>query len=244
MKGNVFVVGTGPGDMMDMTYRAREALSLSDLICGYPVYVDLIRDLYPDKEYYVSGMGQELERCEYALRYAQTGCKTVSVISSGDSGIYGMAGPVLELSERYGDVEIEIVPGITAAISAASVLGAPIMNDYVTLSLSDLMTPFDVIMRRLKAAAEGDFVICIYNPMSRKRRDHLKIACDLLMEYKSSDTVCGYVQNIGRSGENAGILSLRELRDMEADMFTTIIVGSADTYSKNGRMITGRGYRV
>ena len=235
------VVGFGPGEYRKMTVEAQEVLEQSDVIAGYTVYVELIRQHFPEKEYIVTGMRQEKERCRLALQAAQKGKKT-AVVCSGDAGVYGMAGLLLELAEEYPSVEIQVVAGVTAALSGAAVLGAPLGHDFAVISLSDLMTPWEKIEKRLQMAAEADFCICLYNPSSRKRQDYLKRACKILLEYGSSDTVCGYVKNIGREGEFFQILSLAELAEVQADMFTTVFIGNSQTKKVGGRMVTPRGY--
>lgn len=235
------VVGIGPGEYRKMTAEAQEVLGQSDVIAGYTVYVDLIREYFPGKEYIVTGMRQEAERCRLALQAAEAGRKT-AVICSGDAGVYGMAGLVLELAEEYPSVEIQVVAGVTAALSGAAVLGAPLGHDFAVVSLSDLMTPWEKIEKRLRLAAEADFCICLYNPSSRKRKDYLKRACKILLEYSLADTVCGYVKNIGRDGEFFRILSLAELLEVQADMFTIVFIGNSQTREVGGRMITPRGY--
>lgn len=237
----VYVVGLGPGGREFITPQAQSAMERADVLCGYTVYVELAKDLFPEKETYATPMRQELARCRWALETAQGG-KTVAMVCSGDAGIYGMAGPLLELQPEYPTVEVEIVPGVTAAISGAAVLGAPLMHDFCVISLSDLLTPWETIARRLRAAALGDFTICLYNPASKKRREHLLWACDILLETKAPDTVCGWVRNIGRAGQNAKILSLAALREEDLDMFTTVFVGASTTRNLNGRMVTPRGY--
>ena len=239
----VYAVGIGPGGEEFFTQEAKATLERADVIAGYTVYVDLVKDLYPDKETYTTPMKQEIERCRWAIEKASTG-KTVAMVCSGDAGIYGMAGPILELSSRYPDVDIQIVPGITAAVSGAAVLGAPLMNDFCVISLSDLLTPWPVIEKRLRAVAMGDFCVCIYNPMSKKRPHHLAKACAILMELKPADTVCGWVRNIGREGQEYEILTLGELADAQLDMFTTVFVGCSETRVLNGRMVTDRGYQT
>lgn len=170
------------------------------------------------------------------------------MICSGDAGIYGMAGPILELGEKHPEVEIEVIPGITAALSGGAVLGAPLMHDFAVISLSDLLTPWETIENRLDAAAKTDFSICLYNPSSRKRADYLKRACEIFLRYKSSDTVCGIVKNIGRDGETKKVMTLAELRDYEADMFTTVFIGNSRTEKSvlggQNWMVTPRGYRI
>ena len=167
----------------------------------------------------------------------------VSMICSGDAGVYGMAGLMYEVGEKYPEVELTILPGVTAATGGAAVLGAPLIHDFLLISLSDLLTPWEKIEKRLLAAAEADFVVCLYNPSSKKRHDYLARACDLMMRYKSGDTVCGIVANIGREGEACRVMSLQELRDTQVDMFTTVFVGNSQTREINGKMVTPRGYR-
>ena len=186
----LFVVGLGPGGRDGMTLEAKKALEQSEVICGYTAYADLIREDYPEKEYLVSGMTKEVERCHMALLAAQGG-KTTAMICSGDAGVYGMAGLVLSLAEKYPETEVVIVAGVTAALSGAARLGAPLMNDFAVISLSDLLTPKDVIEKRLRAAAAGDFSICLYNPSSKKRADYLSWACRIVSEYYAPDTPCG-----------------------------------------------------
>ena len=244
---HLFVVGLGPGGRDGMTLEAKKALEQSEVICGYTAYADLIREDYPEKEYLVSGMTKEVERCHMALLAAQGG-KTTAMICSGDAGVYGMAGPILELAEKYPDVELEVIPGITAALSGGAVLGAPLMHDFAVISLSDLLTPWETIETRLDAAAKADFSICLYNPSSKKRADYLKRACEIFLRYKSPETVCGIVKNIGRDGEMKKVMTLAELKDYEADMFTTVFIGNSRTEKSvlGGQdwMVTPRGYRI
>lgn len=237
----LFLVGLGPGSREQMTLQALQALEASDVLVGYTVYIDLVKGWYPDKETYTTPMTQELERCRWALEAAQSG-KTVSMLCSGDAGVYGMAGPVLELSMEFPEVEIEVVPGATAALSGGAVLGAPLMHDFCVISLSDLLTPWATIEKRLRCAGEGDFSICLYNPSSKKRRDYLRRACDILLESRSGDTVCGWVRMIGREGQQKAILTLSELREAELDMFTTVFIGNSTTRRVGECMVTPRGY--
>lgn len=239
----LFVVGIGPGDETYLTKQAREALESVQVICGYPVYTNLIQPLFPDKLYHTTPMKRELERCRYALETAQAG-KPTALVCSGDAGVYGMASPVLELAQDYPEVEVEVVPGITAALSGAAVLGAPLGHDFCVISLSDLLTPWERIEQRLRAAALGDFSICLYNPGSRKRADYLKRAVEILLDAGvSPDTCCGYVRNIGREGQSAGLLPLHSLRDTEMDMFTTVFIGASTTRILGKTLVTPRGYR-
>lgn len=241
--GKLYVVGFGPGAGSCLTDRAKAALEEAEILCGYTLYIELLRPLYPGKKVCSTGMTGELERCRYCLEKAAEG-KTVALVCSGDSGVYGMAAPVLELAPGYRNVEIEIVPGITAAVSCAALLGAPLGHDFCTVSLSDRLTDWAQIEKRLRCAAEGDFVICLYNPASRHRPDTLRRACEVLLEQKSGSTVCGLVRNAGREGESWRLLTLRELRDTGADMFTTVFVGSSRSREIEGRMVTPRGYCV
>lgn len=238
----LFLVGLGPGDPQGMTEAARAALEQAEVLCGYTVYLDLVKEQFPEKETYTTPMTRELERCQWAVNRAAQG-KIVAMLCSGDAGVYGMAGPVLELAEEK-NVEIEVVPGVTAAISGAAVLGAPLMHDFCVISLSDLLTPWETIARRLRCAAAGDFSIVLYNPRSKKRPEHLRRACQILLEEKSPDTVCGWVRNIGRVGQTHGVVTLGELGRMELDMFTTVFIGASSTKVIDGRMVTPRGYRT
>ena len=237
----LYVIGIGPGDAQTLTQRARAALEKADLICGYTLYADLLRPLFPDKEYYSTGMTGELERCRWCLTRAAEG-KTAALVCSGDAGVYGMASPVLELAPAYPGVRIEIVPGVTAALSGAALLGAPLGHDFCVISLSDRLTEWAHIEKRLRMAARGDFAICLYNPASRHRADYLKRACDILLSELDGGTVCGLARMIGREGESYRLLDLQTLRDTEADMFTTVFIGSSRTREINGRMVTPRGY--
>ena len=239
--GKLWIVGFGPGAREQMTEQAVEVMRRADVLCGYTVYLDLVRPLFPEKEIYTTPMTRERERCLWALETAARG-KTVALLCSGDAGVYGMAGLALEMAGEDPTVSIEVIPGVTAALSGAALLGAPLTNDFCVISLSDLLTPWETIARRLRAAAQGAFSICLYNPASRKRKDHLKRACEILLESLSPETPCGWVRNIGRQGQQAGILSLEELRDYQADMFTTIFIGSPETRAIGGRLVTARGY--
>lgn len=240
--GTLFVVGLGPGSPEFLTEQARAAIARSELVCGYTTYLELIPELLEGKETYTTPMRGEVERCRHALSEAQRG-KTVSLICSGDSGVYGMASPVLELVSEYPEVDVEVVPGVTAALSGAAVLGAPLGNDFCVISLSDLLTPKEQIEKRLRAAAQGDFCIVLYNPASHKRKDYLTKACDILMKNgKSPGTACGWVKNIGRDGETHRLCALGELKNVEADMFTTVFIGSSATKIDGGKLVTPRGY--
>ncbi len=238
----LYVAGIGCGSREGITLEAEKAILKSDIIVGYTVYIEQIKRFYPGKECISNGMRQERERVELALGTASVG-KTVTLVCSGDSQLYGMAGLAIELSVNYPDVDIEVVAGVTAALSGGAVLGSPMTHDFAVISLSDLLTPAEKIEKRLRCAAEGDFVIALYNPSSKKRADYLQKACDIILEYRSSETVCGIVSNIGRDGEKSRILALGELRDTQVDMFTTVFIGSSETKVINGKMVTPRGYR-
>ena len=241
--GKIMVVGIGPGSYEEMTIRAAEALKSCDTIVGYTVYVELVRDHFPEKEFLTTPMTKEVDRCELAFAQAAEG-KNVAMICSGDAGVYGMSGLMLEIGERYPEIPVEVIPGVTAAVGGASVLGAPLIHDFAVISLSDLLTPWEKIEKRLSAAAEADFVICLYNPSSRKRHDYLQKACDRILAWRPGTTVCGLVRNIGREGEEHRVLTLAELRDTQVDMFTTVFIGNSQTKEVGGRMVTPRGYRI
>ena len=239
----VYVVGIGPGAGKQMTEEAREVLNACDTIIGYTVYVDLVKEQFPEKEFLTTPMKQEVKRCKMAFEEAMKG-KKVAMICSGDAGVYGMAGLMYEVGVEFPKAELEIVPGITAAIGGAAVLGAPLIHDFAVISLSDLLTPWEKIETRLRCAAEADFSICIYNPSSKKRADYLKRACDIILGQTKEDRVCGIVSNIGREGQNARVLMLSELRDTRVDMFTTVFIGNSQTKRIGERMVTPRGYRI
>ena len=242
MSAKIYVVSLGPGGREQMTERAVKALESCDVITGYNVYVNLIKDEFPGKRFVSNGMRKEVDRCKATLEEALKG-QTVAIISSGDAGVYGMAGIMCQVAADYPDVNIEVIPGVTAACSGAALLGAPLICDFCLISLSDLLTPWEKIEKRLDCASQADFCIALYNPRSHKRKDYLKKACDIMLRYKSADTVCGTVKNIGREGQSSRILTLAELRDTEVDMFTTVFIGSSDTKVIGGRMVTPRGYR-
>lgn len=243
MADTVFVVGLGPGDGQFLTGQAGAALEQAQVFCGYTVYLDLVRPLYPDKEYCATGMTRELDRCRHALELAQAG-RTVALVCSGDAGVYGMASPLLELAEQFPEVDVEIVPGLTAALSGGAVLGAPLAHDFCVISLSDRLTPWEVIEKRLACAAQGDFCVALYNPSSKGRPDYLQKAVRILRANgKGPETVCGLVRNIGREGQSARVLTLAELEDTPVDMFTTVYIGNGNTRALSGRMVTPRGYR-
>lgn len=240
-KHKIFAVGTGPGDPERMTFQAAAVLEDCDVIIGYTVYIDLLREKYKDKEFLTTPMTREISRCRLCFEEAEKGKKT-ALVCSGDAGVYGMASLLYELLPEYPDCELEVVPGITAAVSGAAVLGAPLNHDFCVISLSDRLTPWAAIEKRLRAAAEADFCIAIYNPSSRQRAGYLKRACEILLERLEEERACGYVENIGREGTKAAVCTLGELKDREVNMFTTVFVGNTGTFKQDGRLITKRGY--
>ncbi|MCK4258129.1 MAG: precorrin-3B C(17)-methyltransferase [Halanaerobiales bacterium] len=242
MAGMIYVVGIGPGSEDYLTPRARKAIINSDVIVGYKVYIELIQNLIQTQEVISNGMKQEIDRVKKVIELAKEG-KTVSLVSSGDAGVYGMAGPVYQLAEEMGvDAEIEVVPGVTAVLAAASRLGAPLMHDFVVISLSDLLTPWEKIVKRLHAAGEGDFVVSLYNPRSKKRRSHLIEAQEILLKYRKPETPVGIVWNGTREKEEMLVTTLAQIPHEEVNMFATLIIGNSETYISKGRIITPRGY--
>ncbi len=235
----LYVVGLGPGGSRWMTWEARAALEQAEVLCGYTVYLDLIRGEFPDKEYFSTPMTQKLSAV--GRRWSGPGRRTTALVCSGDAGVYGMAGPVLELAPQFPEVEIQVVPGVTAALAGAAVLGAPLMHDFTVLSLSDLLTPWEVIRRRLELAAQGTLSSASTTPSSRRRRDHLRMACDIVLAHRGPETVCGWVRNAGRAQEEHQVLTLGELQEAQVDMFTTVFIGSAATRRIGDRMVTPGG---
>lgn len=243
MKQKIYVVGIGPGDEEQMTGQAIRVLEESDVIVGYPVYLELLGTRYAEKELLSTPMRKEIERCRLAYEKAKEG-KKVSFVCSGDAGIYGMAALMYELLPEYPECELEIVSGITAASSGAALLGAPLNHDFCVISLSDLLTPWEQIRKRLLAAVEGDFAIALYNPSSRSRPEHLKKACDILLEKAERTRVCGYVENIGREGTKITLCTLEELREKKVNMFTTVFIGNSQSVIIDGKLVTKRGYHL
>lgn len=240
--GKLAVIGIGPGRYEDMTIRADEALKNCNVIIGYNVYVDLVKNRYPDKEFVTTAMTQETKRCQAAIDMALAG-KNVAMVCSGDSGIYGMAALVYELRGEETEPEIDVIPGLTAACSGAAILGAPLTHDFAVISLSDRLTSWNKIEARLRAAAAADLTIVLYNPVSKGRPDHLRRACEILLEILPQDRPCAIAQNIGRAGQNRRMLTLRQLKDAQADMFCTIFIGNEMTRMISGNMVTPRGYK-
>lgn len=227
-----------------MTAKAIDVIEKADLITGYTTYVEMLKEFFPNKKYLSTPMMQEIKRCRMAVEEAQK-AQTVAMVSSGDSGIYGMAGIIYQVAEEMkADIEIETVPGVTAASAAASVLGAPLMHDFAVISLSDLMTPLDVIWKRIDCAGQGDMIVCLYNPKSKKRADYVERAAEILMKYRKAETPVGIVRHAGRREESSLITTLEELKNAEMDMFSVVLIGNSQTYVSKGRMITPRGYQL
>lgn len=243
MKSKIYIIGIGPGKEEMMTGEAIWGLENSDVIIGYTVYVKLLGERFAGKEMLVTPMRQETERCRLCFEEAAKG-KRVALICSGDAGIYGLASLMYEMGKEYPETELIVIPGITAANSGAAVLGAPLNHDFCVISLSDLLTPWEKIEKRLTAAAEGDFAMAIYNPSSHKRKDYLMRACDILLRVIEEDRPCGYVENIGREGTKVVTCTLKELRETQVNMFTTVFIGNSGSELVNGKLITKRGYQL
>lgn len=243
MKNKIYVIGMGPGREEMMTGEAIAALEQADVIIGYTVYLKLLGERFQGKEMLSTPMRREMERCRLTFEEAEKGKKT-ALICSGDAGIYGMASLMYEIGKNYPNIEIAVIPGITAASGGAAALGAPLNHDFCVISLSDLLTPWKEIEKRLIAAARGDFAIAIYNPSSHKRKGYLQRACDILLQYLEEGRACGYVENIGREGTKAVTCTLKELRDREVNMFTTVFIGNAGSEIVNDKLITKRGYQI
>jgi precorrin-3B C17-methyltransferase len=240
----IYVIGIGPGCRDLMTQEAISAMEDAEVIVGYKTYIKLVEDFIKDKEVVQNGMRKEVDRCQDAIDIAKTG-KKVAVISSGDAGIYGMAGLILELiTKQELDIPVKVVPGVTASIGAAAVLGAPIMHDFCHISLSDLLTPWEVIEKRLRLAAEADFVICLYNPRSKGRSEHLANAFKIMGEFKDGSTPVGIVKDVGREDQEKFICTFDTMDFERVDMTTMVIIGNKATYIHDDLMITPRGYTV
>lgn len=243
MKNKIYIVGMGPGKEEMMTLEAIRALEQSDVIIGYTVYIKLLGERFSQKELKSTPMRQEKERCILCYEEAAKG-KQAALICSGDAGIYGLASLMYEVGKDYPETELEVIAGVTAASSGAAVLGAPLNHDFCVISLSDLLTPWEQIEKRLRAAAQGDFAIAVYNPSSRRRPDHLRRACDILLELIEETRPCGYVENIGRENMTAEVCTLKELREREVTMFTTVFIGNSHSIAAGNKLITKRGYRI
>ncbi|MDD3367875.1 MAG: precorrin-3B C(17)-methyltransferase [Lachnospiraceae bacterium] len=243
MRHKIYIVGIGPGTEEMMTAQAVQILEKSDVIIGYTVYIELLDKRFAGKELLTTPMRQEKERCRLCFEKAKEG-KQVALICSGDAGIYGLASLMYEIGAEYPDCDLEVISGITAASSGAACLGAPINHDFCVISLSDALTPWEVIEKRLRSAAMGDFCIVLYNPASHKRPDYIKKACEILLETIESERACGYVENIGREGTKTTTCTLAELKEHQLNMFTTVFIGNKTSYIENGKLITGRGYHL
>ena len=239
--GKIYVVGLGPGNKENMTFKAYNTIKESDIIIGHKTYIALVEKIFPDKKTVKSAMKKEVERCEETLKLAEEG-NVVALISSGDAGVYGMAGLMLEIAD--GQVEVEIVPGITSANASASLGGAPIVHDSVNISLSNLLTDWELIKKRIDLASQGDFVITLYNPKSSGRPELINEARDIMLKHKRKDTPVLIARNVGREGENYDITTLDKMLDYEINMFSTVIIGNSNTKVLNNKMITPRGYKV
>lgn len=237
--GKLYVVGIGPGGLEHMTLKAVKVIEESEIIVGYHKYIEFIKPLIKGKEVYSTGMRGEEERCKMALAFSKD--KVVSIISTGDAGIYGMAGLILEMAKEE---NIEIVPGVTAAFSAASILGAPIMHDNCNISLSDLMTPYELIKKRVKYGAKGDFVISLYNPRSKGRPYYLKECIEIIKKYREQKTPVAVVENALREGEKVTLFNLESFDDSIVNMLSIVIIGNSTSYIKKGKFITKRGYKL
>lgn len=245
-KSKIYAIGIGPGNIQDMTIRAKEAIEGCDAIVGYTAYIQQIKSLLTDKEVFENGMGGEKERCKKTIDLALEG-KNVGIVCSGDAGLYGMAGLIYEILEQKDSlkkVEIEVVPGVTAAISCSALLGAPIVEDFCTISLSDYMTPYDKILKRVTYAAEADFTIALYNPRSLKRPEHLNEVIDLLLKERAGSTPVGIVKNAGREGQEIIRTTLENVPISWVDMFSTLIIGNSKSRWVGDFMVTSRGYSL
>lgn len=241
-KGKIYVVGIGPGNKENMTFRAYNAIQNSDVLIGHKTYINLMSEIFPDKEMIKSAMKKEIDRCYETLKIAEEG-KNISLISSGDAGVYGMAGIMLEVAADS-DIEVEVIPGITSSNASASVVGAPIMHDNVLISLSNLLTDWELIKKRIALASEGDFVISLYNPKSKGRPTLINEAVEIMLKYKKKDTPVAIIRNTGREGENFDLTTLENMLNFEINMFTTVIIGNSKTFVKGDKMITPRGYKL
>jgi precorrin-3B C17-methyltransferase len=242
--GKIYIVGIGPGHKEQMTLKACNIIEAADIVVGYSTYVEILRKYFTLKEVISSGMRQEVKRCTQSLSLAEAG-KVVVLVSSGDPGIYGMAGVMLEVMHKAkSSIKIEVVPGVTSSSAAAALLGAPLMHDFATISLSDLLTGWEVIKKRIKAAAEADFIISIYNPMSNTRTTQLEEAREIMLKYKAPETPVGIVKNAMRDEQEIYITDLAKMMDYAIDMRTILIIGNAATYRSFDLLITPRGYQL
>lgn len=243
MKNKIWIVGMGPGEEAQMTERAKEVLESVDVIIGYTVYLELLKERYAGKKMLSTPMRQEEGRCRMCFEEAEKG-NCVAMVCSGDAGVYGMASLMYEIGKAYPETALEVVAGITAANSGAAMLGAPLNHDYCVISLSDLMTPWEIIEKRLTMAAKGDFAIALYNPGSHKRADYLEKTCKILEKEMELQRPCGYVENIGRRDAQIHICTLEELKNAQVNMFTTVFIGNSRTKIINNKLVTPRGYQA
>ena len=238
--GKLYVIGIGPGGLEHMTLKAKQAIEESNIVVGYNKYIDMIKPLVEDKELFSTGMRGEEARCRKALELSKEN-NTVALISTGDSGIYGMAGLILQMQE---DESVEIIPGVTASSAAGSVIGAPLMHDNCNISLSDLMTPYDLIKKRVRNAADADMIISLYNPRSKGRPHYLREAIEIIKEYRELNTPVAVVRHALRDGQEYKLFTLENFDEEEVDMFSIVIVGNSQSFIKGGKFITPRGYDV
>lgn len=238
--GKLYVIGIGPGGLEHMTLKAKQAIEESNIVVGYNKYIDMIKPLVEDKELFSTGMRGEEARCRKALELSKEN-NTVALISTGDSGIYGMAGLILQMQE---DESVEIIPGVTASSAAGSVIGAPLMHDNCNISLSDLMTPYDLIKKRVRNAADADMIISLYNPRSKGRPHYLREAIEIIKEYRELNTPVAVVRHALRDGQEYKLFTLENFDEEVVDMFSIVIVGNSQSFIKNGKFITPRGYDV
>jgi precorrin-3B C17-methyltransferase len=244
MKGKLIIVSTGPGSREHMTAAAAKAVSEADVIVGYKTYLGLIEDLIEGKTVMSNGMRQEVERCSAAIEAARKG-SSVCIISGGDAGVYGLAGLVLELLSESEQSAVTVIPGVTSATACASLLGAPLIHDFAVISLSNLLTESDLIRKRLRLAAEGDFVTVLYNPKSIKRTTLFRETAEIFLKIRPDETPVGLVRDAYRENQSIKITTLAHLKDEEwVDMRTTVIIGNSQTVVSGERMITPRGYRI
>ena len=244
--GKIKIVGIGPGNISEMTPKARLAIETAEIIAGYNTYIKLIPELVSGKKIIGTAMMQEVERCQMAIEEARAGTN-VAIISSGDAGIYGMAGLIIDMILKLPESEqpqFEVIAGVSAVNAAAAILGAPLMHDFAVISLSDLMTDWELIKKRVECAAMGDFVIALYNPKSKKRVKNILEVQEILLQYKNKNTPVGIVTNAGRLDECKIISTLENFTNEEINMFSLVLIGNSKTYVKAGFMITPRGYEV
>ena len=237
--GKLYVIGIGPGGLEHMTLKAKEAIEKCNIVVGYNKYIDMIKPLVENKELFSTGMRGEEARCKKALELSKD--NIVALISTGDSGIYGMAGLILQMQN---DEEVEVIPGVTASSAAGSVIGAPLMHDNCNISLSDLMTPYDLIKKRVRNAADADMIISLYNPRSKGRPHYLREAIEIIKEYRSLDTPVAVVRHALRDGQEFRMFTLENFDEEVVDMFSIVIVGNSQSFIKNGKFITPRGYDI